>query len=806
MRRARHLTKRYLSVLAICVGAVVLCLGTTARGQTYPQNIGPIELANVQWQLLPLTIREVFVGPDGRIWYQLYHPDVKEDLSVVRRIIEGQFQETSPQLYGAEPALFETTGRVWFRTKSYNMLLGYDGHQWVQRAASAGVYFRGNCPRHGRMGRCEYNLEVAGTLFFPDDQGVHTFAGQTWNYQPMGATTTYKRIVLRAEPMDRGVIAINPGNLSRIWYYRQGQWHEEVLPEPGIRDILPSEGDGVWLLTTNDALQFHSFSGDVVDIPKLPSRPWSPRFRLLHCDSLIGRCFLTMEGPADRGLDLQQDLVILNAGQEPVVVSGYKGPQKWDAVWTENSGPIFTADGRSVWIPGQHDSKGCDKLDLTTAMVTDTVPDRVFYWIHAVHPDGTLFISTREPGQLTFALAAYRPGTPMPANVLDVRTYALQSSAPHNPAICVDSTGEVSAVLENRGLCRFDGTQWQPVEGLSPDDGHILLLLPGTAGRIIVGTDARCYYRKDGVMIGYRDLRDLITENLADVAANYQTAAPQDRWYYAGWPVSVVADKAGNIWLQESPNLSVFTNGQWLDASAALLANGSPTGDVEYLNTVGGRGAVYVTDFAMLYEHGRSFFLRVDNGRVVVSPAPQCVDRAPMRLSIRDPSDALWIPGTISAPATTFDFIYAQLAQRATETGVIQEFKNLGWAMLCDAAGVVWMGEIRGEFGTKFNLWRNGEIHGQIDIPYGPNWLFSDREGSVYVWTRGGLYHLTASASSGYTDYAVSEYYLPPAVPGNILQFAYSENGFIVLRTYSDGIPPTPRVYYVVMIPIPVPK
>ena len=165
-----------------------------------------------------------------------------------------------------------------------------------------------------------------------------------------------------------------------------------------------------------------------------------------------------------------------------------------------------------------------------------------------------------------------------------------------------------------------------------------------------------------------------------------------------------------------------------------------------------------------------------------------------MQLNVRDPSDALWIAGTIS---------HAQLAVRAAETGAIQEFRNLGWAMLCDKVGIVWMGGIEDESGTQLNRWRDGEMYGQVTIPHGPGWLFSDREGSVYAWTRSGLYHLTASASSGFSDYAVAESYLPPAVPGNIVQFAYSEQGFIVLRTYTDSVP---RLYHVVIIPIPTPE
>lgn len=171
-----------------------------------------------------------------------------------------------------------------------------------------------------------------------------------------------------------------------------------------------------------------------------------------------------------------------------------------------------------------------------------------------------------------------------------------------------------------------------------------------------------------------------------------------------------------------------------------------------------------------------------------------------MQLSVRDPEDALWVPGRVSRAVNGCDVTEGQLALRVGSDGVIQQFRDFGWAQLCDASGVVWMGNIWNNWANRLSLWREGEIRGQVEIPFDPGWLCSDAEGSVYAWTKAGLYHLTASASSGFTDYAVSGYWLKPVLPGNILQFACSEKGFIVLRTYSDG---APREFHVVMIPLP---
>jgi hypothetical protein len=808
MKRPGSGRGRCLSAIAVFLSMAALGLELPADGTHYPTNIGPVTLEDTQWQFLPQLIRGVFVGPDGRIWYQLHHPTCDEDVATVRWIIEGQFDESTPQLFGAEPALFESNGRVWFRTHSRKWLLGYDGRDWLERPAGDGATFIGSCPRHGRVDRCDYNLEVDGSLFFPDEQGVHTFDGESWDYQAMGTTTYDTRIVVRTEPMGRGVIAINPADLSRIWHFRQGQWQEEPLAETGIQEVLPAWGGGVWLLTNNHALQFHAFGGDGGETPRLPpgrisDTGWPAQFHLLYCDSPTGRCFFIVERWVADGPIVQQDLLILNDGEEPVVVANYEGPRRWDALWMDDSGPILTPDGRSIWIPGAHDGKGCDKLDLATGLLTDSVPDPIFYWIQAVHPDGTVFISVEEPWWSTSTLAAYRPGAPMPTNTLDIWTYVLRPD-PYYPAVCVDSAGDIWAALEDGALWRFDGTAWHATEGMAANE-YVNMLLPGEAGRLIIGTNRACYYRAEATMTKHNSLRNAIAQNAVDIVANYRTVTPPARCY-TNFLLSLAADGDGNIWLLESTGsskkLNVFIDGQWLDARPALTAAGSVTGTVGYMNTVGGRREVYLCDFMLLHDGGRSFFARVEDGQIVLSDAPHCTDLDQIRLNIRDPSDALWIPGRVGYAADRCDVTYGQLALRAGPTGILQEFTDLGWAQLCDASGVVWMGKIWNEWATRFSLWRQGQICGQVAVPFDPQWLFSDAEGSVYIWTKGGLCHMTASASSGFSDYALSDYYVKPVLPGNILQFAYSENGFVVLRTRSDW---APRVSQVVLIPLPAP-
>ena len=85
----------------INAGILVILLCTLARSTDYPQNIGPINLTDEMWQLLPEDVQEVFVAPDDRIWYLLNHPATRENLELVYQIIEQQFTVEAPQLYGA---------------------------------------------------------------------------------------------------------------------------------------------------------------------------------------------------------------------------------------------------------------------------------------------------------------------------------------------------------------------------------------------------------------------------------------------------------------------------------------------------------------------------------------------------------------------------------------------------------------------------------------------------------------------------------------------------------------------------------
>jgi hypothetical protein len=62
-----------------------------------PYNIGPFTLRDVKWQALPDEVQALFIGPDGRTWYQMRSYRF-QGTETTKRIIEREFRKESPQV------------------------------------------------------------------------------------------------------------------------------------------------------------------------------------------------------------------------------------------------------------------------------------------------------------------------------------------------------------------------------------------------------------------------------------------------------------------------------------------------------------------------------------------------------------------------------------------------------------------------------------------------------------------------------------------------------------------------------------
>jgi len=845
-----------------------------APAKEFPQNVGPIKLADVRWQVLPDAVEAVFVGPDDRVWYQLKYISSlagvplskrrvddpawhrlksraeERDRSLVRRIVAEQFNRAAPQLFGARPVLFEPEGRVWFLTDGNRLLLGYDGTRWIEYTAPEGHRFTGNCPNHGRLYGPGYNLKHGHTLFFAGTHGVHCFDGKNWHYQPVLDDQLEHRphqrgpfvvphMELYAEPDGHGVLATCPLIPPEAWRWRKGVWRRIDLTSERITDVLPSEKDGVWLLTRSHGVEFlplsepihasegfdalltelnaadtgearatvgdrmvargvsimpkieraldetydHDVINELVRVLEVLTQGGRTRMggyevgqlRLLHCNSQNGRCVFAVRGVSKDGTPLGYGTLTLNDGDEGTFHACTEPAEWWDTYFWSISGLLSTRDRGGLWVADRRADSRPRLLNLRAGRVIDEIPVSGFRVLHAIRRDGTIFVATNYPGQHAVLVGVYRPGKPDARCTLPTMTFPL---AGDSDRVGVDSEGAVWADLENRGISRFSDGRWHAVPGLTGARG-LSFFLPGEDGRVIGGTGSDLFYRTPQSVTRHPDIRQLVTANRADIAKTFGTTPPADRCI-GTYVNGLVADRAGHIWLLWSRQLSVLIDGKWSTAKPALLSAGSRLGTVDYLNTVGGRNKVYVTDFMLFHDKGGSFYGVVENGRPVFAKAPHTRDRQDMCYSVRDQQDALWVAGSLGGSAGTADWISDQLALQLGDAGVVGELTNNGWARLCDDAGNVWLAEVRGGEANEFQVWRGGEIVDTIRVPTAneSSQIRSDRAGSVYVWTQAGLYHLTATPESGYKDFEVDGSYSLADLPGHDGRFTVSRQGY----------------------------
>jgi hypothetical protein len=200
-------------------------------------------LANVRWQSLPRSVERVFVGPDGRTWYQrdsrAARSHVIRDITTVatvKRQIEKEFHEASPQVEDVDLALFEPGGRVWFsfRSGSHMMLLGYDGKNWTDYTfLQGGDMISGHCATRGALLEGRANRFAGGTAWFITFRGVLRFDGQRWQYQKFADQPDRSVEFGNAYPDSAVWLAVSPDGQAAVayagmtevfWSFQGGKW------------------------------------------------------------------------------------------------------------------------------------------------------------------------------------------------------------------------------------------------------------------------------------------------------------------------------------------------------------------------------------------------------------------------------------------------------------------------------------------------------------------------------------------------------------------------------------------------------
>jgi len=317
---------------------------------------------------------------------------------------------------------------------------------------------------------------------------------------------------------------------------------------------------------------------------------------------------------------------------------------------------------------------------------------------------------------------------------------------------CLASDGSIWAESHKYGLVRFDGKRWDPVQALR-GRRRVEFFMPGCDGAMLLKA-GNFYLVTPKRVHSNASLRKLIELARADVAAAFRRGAPP----YGHFGHCIAPDRDGNIWLldigtkrqefrgrerevEDPGKLCVLAGDRWIEGSAALGEAGSRWKRTYHLAPLGDGRRIYMTDFLLAHDHGRSFYGEVKDGKIVLTPAPHTSERVLIKLNVRDPDNRLWLPANESRAQRTCDHILSQKAYRLAGEGEPKVLTNSGWPLLYDGDGTLWLGRIRGRPPNQFHVWRGDEIVTTVLVPMATKRtkLFAERPGSVLAWTGNGL-------------------------------------------------------------------
>jgi len=222
--------------------ALLLLFAWPGYAQEPPARL-KIELANVRWQRMPPEVQEVFIGPDGRTWYQLNSDIPDWSLAEIKRRMEREWNENSPQISGVRLALLEPKGRAWFLTKFGRSLLGYDGRSWIEYQGNGkSPNMTGIALTQGGFVQRNYNPRFAGDrAWFSGNGGIHVFDGRDWQFQkfaePGDVVTTTSQFAVSPSGKFAAVVY---GEKLTLWTWRDGTWTKgRDLKNERVRSIEP---------------------------------------------------------------------------------------------------------------------------------------------------------------------------------------------------------------------------------------------------------------------------------------------------------------------------------------------------------------------------------------------------------------------------------------------------------------------------------------------------------------------------------------------------------------------------------------
>ena len=798
-----------------------------------------VRLENVYWQALPDEVIAVFRGPDDRIWYQLLEESPDSASAEVRASIEREFGRPSPHIAGARPALFEPGGRVWFISRSAQMLFGYDGKTWIERPAGDGRSFIGQCPGHQPTRAAGWNAFVGGRAFFPQWGGVAWYDGKTWSYQawPFRDKDTEHEWVFVPARDGREAFALVKSGARSLWRFRDGKWSEQPVPSDDqagpVEDIAPAQGGGVWLRTHNECLvqPFGNEGAEAAVAPllrDLASEEWPVRERATAALAAMGPALkprLEAALAATKDLEvrfrLQDILEGFRAMPAGVVFGEYRVSNVTLLASDQEGGLIVRA--RAVSRAGGPAEQGMVHVDAKGACRTllgvqyaqavqrgawGVLPlfwtaDRRRLWAPGQRLGEPAVLVDPETGQCVDQVPDVRFGwihTVAADGTLFVgwhepgRGFTVAACKPGAPdtrsllkaeplldlggwgCAAIADDGAILADVAEKGISRFDGRQWRTIVGLESEK-ECRGICGGANGSVMADFEDHVALLADGKVYTAPDYARLIEQH-DDVFVRAMRGCRATCFITAG--AGWVIDRRANIWLAVSSRLTVWSAGRWLDCAAALRRAGSPSGLAWYIAGMGGGDRVYAHDCRSGDEWGHSFVGEVKGDEVEFVRAPGSDVLPDVYRGIRDPDGGFWVPSLLRCLGASGELESVQTNYRLAEEGIDAEVRGGGPPLLCDRSGNIWLGNPWTGRPNEFPLWRKGAPPAKVRVPTGNEYtaFLSDRPGSVWAWTQFGVFHLTADASRP-TEYRVAAVLSPSPVEGEVRWLAYSALGYL---------------------------
>jgi hypothetical protein len=263
--------------------ALMLLGAVSVNADEEPAERLTIAVGSARFQALPREVRRVCVGPDGRTWFRLDPPPTAgpasaDNVPAFKNRLAREFNEKSPQFHGAELALFEPGGRVWFFLPQQCLLLGYDGKSWIDHVIpDKHDRVVGYCPTRGACLGGRANRFAQDAAWFVCARGILRFDGQNWSHQPLSEQSPQNpaAILLTASRDGRTVAAcqmeVSTNVPPKYWLYEKGQWLSQPVPaddpqNPGanLRIVSIALGDPrtLWLVFNNGQLECVNLGGD----------------------------------------------------------------------------------------------------------------------------------------------------------------------------------------------------------------------------------------------------------------------------------------------------------------------------------------------------------------------------------------------------------------------------------------------------------------------------------------------------------------------------------------------------------------